>query len=198
MHKRRYHNSPKNCGCGSTLSTNSSGVTSCPNNCEMAPIIEFSCANGLECGGTFDINVFEELNRELPEGYVIEPISWDTDFYQQVTISPEGDISGQAKPGYTERKGRILFRMCKTDGSPESSTGWVTYCIKNECGEIPCDGQCNPCTGEYICAEGSEVDGSSGVAASTTQSNMEGPYLYHNVFVEGPSQPQQDLSLIHI
>lgn len=47
------------------------------------------------------------------------------------------------------------------------------------------NGTCDPCTGKWVCTKGSEVDGSAGSAPTTTQSSEDGPWVYHNVVIDG-------------
>ena len=179
MHRIETNNNKWNgCGCGGTTKAKSCGNP----NCITAPQLHYACANSPACGETFNINIFEESESELKDGFEVILVKYDKQGYESVSLDADGNLSGLMKNSYSEGRFDIKVRICEIDG-PRSATGCISYCIKNLCSGEECEGTCDPCTGKWICTNGSEVDGSVGVAPTTTETNIEDPF-FHNISIQ--------------
>lgn len=168
------------CGCcGTKNKKTSDGASYCPKGCDCihAPDIILLRNESFACGEKIGFNIFEHAGIEQKEGTEVKLKSFDP--RMNAEIDSEGNVTATGPAEWTEDKMEIAYRICKIDGI-ESASGCITIPMRSLCvGDEPCEGTCNHCTGEWICTEGSEVDGGSGLAPTSTTAS--GDWFYHDI-----------------
>ena len=118
-------------------------------NCVLAANYTIRCADSVQPGGTGQVDVSEDSVTTICGGVTWAIVSYDSSFFDSVTISAAGvvefTISATATPA---SYGEIVYRVDCTDKT-YGALGTVQVCARNLCLQVTCpSGQvCDPLTG---------------------------------------------------
>lgn len=118
--------------------------------CLLLSTLRVGCDKGpAPCGDTIQIDLTEFNDVTASPCEVVYSIySYDTEMFSEVTVTPEGIMTITSSDKFVKQEEFCITYKVDSPCSLLSDTADVFVCMKDECKNKNCEGNCDQCTGD--------------------------------------------------